>query len=67
MDRAAGAPDKGDLDPVDVHPLPSQDAVLNAFGELGFLFCTADVEMGQLHGVPQELGFYQEIEFFPPP
>jgi sporulation-control protein len=62
----AGAPDKGDLDPVLVHPLPSQDAVLNAFGQLGFAFRSADVEAGRLHGVPQELGFYQEIEFFPP-
>jgi len=62
----AGAPDKGDLDPVQVHPLPSQDAVLNAFGQLGFSFRSADVEAGRLHGVPQELGFYQEIEFFPP-
>jgi sporulation-control protein len=63
----AGAPDKGDLDPVAVHPLPAQDAVLNAFGELGFRFRRADVEVGRLHGVPQELGCYQEIEFFPPP
>lgn len=62
----AGAPDKGDLDPVLVHPLPSQDAVLSAFGQLGFSFRSADVEAGRLHGVPQELGFYQEIEFFPP-
>ncbi|MGW6442204.1 sporulation protein [Lentzea sp. NPDC055074] len=62
----AGAPDKGDLDPVLVHPLPSQDAVLTAFGQLGFSFRSADVEAGRLHGVPQELGFYQEIEFFPP-
>ncbi|SDO66352.1 sporulation protein [Lentzea jiangxiensis] len=62
----AGAPDKGDLDPIQVHPLPSQDAVLNAFGQLGFSFRSADVEAGRLHGVPQELGFYQEIEFFPP-
>ncbi|MGI5500619.1 sporulation protein [Lentzea sp. CA-135723] len=62
----AGAPDKGDLDPVLVHPLPSQDAVLTAFGQLGFQFRSADVEAGRLHGVPQELGFYQEIEFFPP-
>ncbi|MDQ0377598.1 sporulation protein [Amycolatopsis thermophila] len=62
----AGAPDKGDLDPVHVHPLPSQDRVLDAFGELGFRFRTADVEAGRLSGVRQELGFYQEIEFFPP-
>lgn len=62
-----GAPDKGDLDPVLVQPLPSQNAVLEAFGELGATFRSADVEVGRLAGVPQELGFYQEIEFFPPP
>ncbi len=62
----AGAPDKGDLDPVAVHPLPSQEAVLEAFGRLGFRFGKADVEVGRLHGIPQQLGCYQEIEFFPP-
>lgn len=62
----AGAPDKGDLDPIAVSPLPSQDRVLDAFGQLGFQFRGADVEAGRIHGVNQELGFYQEIEFFPP-
>lgn len=62
----AGAPDKGDLDPVYVHPLPSQNAVLDAFGRLGFEFRSADVEMGQLRGVPQQLRFFQELEFYPP-
>jgi sporulation-control protein len=61
-----GAPDKGDLDPVVVTPLPSQERVLDAFGELGATFGSADVEAGRLMGVPQELGFYQEIEFYPP-
>nr|MDQ3579388.1 sporulation protein [Actinomycetota bacterium] len=62
----SGAPDKGDLDPLLVGPLPSQDRVLEAFGQLGFQFRSADVEAGRIHGVNQELGFYQEIEFFPP-
>ncbi|XVS61582.1 sporulation protein [Actinosynnema sp. CA-299493] len=62
----SGAPDKGDLDPLLVGPLPSQDRVLDAFGQLGFQFRSADVEAGRIHGVQQELGFYQEIEFFPP-
>jgi sporulation-control protein len=61
-----GAPDKGDLDPVAVLPLPSQDKVLEAFGELGASFHSADVEAGRLHGVPQEIPFYQELEFWPP-
>ncbi|MBP2328507.1 sporulation-control protein [Kibdelosporangium banguiense] len=62
----AGAPDKGDLDPLIVSPLPSQNKVLDAFGQLGFSFRSTDVETGRLPGVPQELGFYQELEFFPP-
>ncbi|SHF42592.1 sporulation protein [Streptoalloteichus hindustanus] len=62
----AKAVDKGDMDPVFVHPLPAQDRVLDAFGQLGFQFRRADLEMGHLHGVAQQLPFYQEIEFFPP-
>lgn len=61
-----GAVDPGDLDPIWVHPLPSQDAVLQAFGQMGFRFTKADNERGRIHGVPQQLPFYQEIEFFPP-
>lgn len=62
----SGAPDKGDLDPIQVAPVPAQDAVLDAFGQLGFQFRSADVEAGRIHGVHQELGLFQEIEFFPP-
>ncbi|MGW5262098.1 sporulation protein [Microbispora sp. NPDC004025] len=63
----AKAVDKGDLDPVAVEPLPSQLRVLEAFLQLGFAFKSADLEAGHLHGVRQELPFYQEIEFYPPP
>ncbi|MEV0663150.1 sporulation protein [Actinomadura luteofluorescens] len=63
----AGAADSGDLDPVSVSPLPSQQRVLDAFGTLGFMFKSADVEEGHIAGVHQELPFYQEIEFFAPP
>lgn len=58
--------DKGDLDPISVEPLPAQERVLEAFAQLGFQFKGADVEHGRLHGVHQELPFFQEIEFFPP-
>jgi sporulation-control protein len=61
-----GAVDPGDLDPVAVHPTQSQEHVLNAFGALGFRFQRADNESGRIHGVPQQLPFYQEIEFLPP-
>ncbi|MDL4774343.1 MULTISPECIES: sporulation protein [Thermomonosporaceae] len=63
----AGAMDKGDLDPVGVLPLPSQQRVLDAFAALGLQFKGADLEHGLLAGVHQELPFYQEIEFYAPP
>ncbi|MCP2166781.1 sporulation protein [Goodfellowiella coeruleoviolacea] len=62
----AGAVDPGDLDAVSVEPLPAQERVLEAFGQLGFRFKGADLEPGHLHGVHQELPFFQEIEFFAP-
>jgi sporulation-control protein len=62
----AKAVDKGDLDPVFIEPLPAQECVLDAFGQLGFHFKSADLEAGRLHGVRQELPFFQEIEFYPP-
>ncbi|MFI6519180.1 sporulation protein [Spirillospora sp. NPDC050679] len=63
----AKAVDKGDLDPVAVAPLPSQEHVLTGFERAGFVFKGADLEYGQLYGVPQHLPFHQEIEFYPPP
>jgi sporulation-control protein len=59
--------DKGDLDAFEVGPLPAQQRVLDAFAELGFGFRSADVEHGHIAGLPQDLPFYQEIEFYPPP
>ncbi|MBL7496474.1 sporulation protein [Frankia sp. CNm7] len=55
-----GALDPGDLDPISVHPLPIQEAVLAALGDLGFRFISADVEKGHVGG--SNLPFYQEIE-----
>ncbi|MFI7358967.1 sporulation protein [Streptomyces avidinii] len=63
----AGAKDKGDLDPLTVRPLPVQEAVLEALGQLGFGFKSADLEYGQIHGTGQQLPFYQEIELIPAP
>ncbi|GGN42021.1 sporulation-control protein [Actinoplanes campanulatus] len=62
----ARAIDKGDLDPVHVHPLPIHQRILDAFAQLGFRFKSADLEYGQIYGVHQTLPFYQEIEYFPP-
>ncbi len=63
----AGARDKGDLDPLAVGPLPVQEAILEAFGQLGFGFASADLEYGHIGGTGQQLPFYQEIELTPPP
>ncbi|MFF4953827.1 sporulation protein [Streptomyces chattanoogensis] len=62
----ARALDSGDLDPVNVHPLPAQQAILDAFGRLGFRFKSADLEQGKIRGTRQKLPFYQEIEFYAP-
>ncbi|MGI5358752.1 sporulation protein [Streptomyces sp. CA-252508] len=63
----AGAKDKGDLDPLTVGPLPAQEAILEAFGQLGFGFKSADLEYGRIGGTGQQLPFYQEIEITPSP
>ncbi|MET8468364.1 sporulation protein [Streptomyces sp. NPDC006422] len=62
----AGAKDKGDLDQLAVGPLPVQEAILEAFGQLGFGFTSADLEYGHIGGTGQRLPFYQEIELAPP-
>ncbi|MFJ3880209.1 sporulation protein [Streptomyces sp. NPDC090077] len=61
----AGAKDKGDLDALTVRPLPVQEAVLEALGQLGFAFRSADLEYGHIGGTGQELPFHQEIELAP--
>ena len=63
----ARAVDKGDLDPIHVNPLPVQQRILDGFAQLGFQFKGADLEYGQIAGVPQNLPFYQEIEYFAAP
>ncbi|MFI5621109.1 sporulation protein [Streptomyces sp. NPDC051567] len=62
----ARAVDAGDLDAINVHPVPAQQAILDAFAQLGFRFRSADMERGHIRGTRQTLPFYQEIEFLPP-
>ncbi|MGW2639723.1 sporulation protein [Streptomyces sp. NPDC001348] len=62
----ARAVDSSDLDPINVHPLPAQKAILDGFIQLGFRFKSADMERGHIRGTRQRLPFYQEIEFYPP-
>ncbi|WP_028065712.1 sporulation protein [Solirubrobacter soli] len=58
----AKAVDRGDLDPVEIHPLPGQQGLLDALLGLGFDYKGADVEQGTLRGA--SLPFFQEIEFY---
>jgi sporulation-control protein len=55
--------DRGDLDPLRIHPLPAQEAVMDALLGLGFTFKRADLERGTIHG--STLPFFQEIELAP--
>ncbi|MDQ0776082.1 sporulation-control protein [Streptomyces aurantiacus] len=61
----AGAKDRGDLDRLNVTPRPAQEAILEAFGQLGFGFTSADLELGRIGGTAQQLPFYQELELTP--
>ncbi|CAM5460788.1 hypothetical protein SHIRM173S_13090 [Streptomyces hirsutus] len=51
----AGARDKGDLDRLSVGPLPVQEAILAAFGALGFGFRSADSRTAVSAARPQRL------------
>ncbi|MFD0362553.1 sporulation protein [Nocardia sp. GCM10030253] len=61
--EVSGAVDPRDSDPIGVGALPAQHVVLDAVERLGFQLRSADVEGGWLHNTPQQLPFYQEIEF----
>ncbi|GLZ06001.1 hypothetical protein Acsp03_34670 [Actinomadura sp. NBRC 104412] len=61
-----GAPDPGDVDPISVEPLKSQQWVLAAIARLGFRIRNVAFERSKLAGVPQQLPFYQEIRLAPP-
>jgi sporulation-control protein len=56
--------DRGDVDPLQIHPLPAQQRVLDAFLALGFRIKAVDLERGTIAG--GTLPFYQEIELAPP-
>lgn len=58
--------DSTDLEPVMVHPLPAQQAVLDAFVSLEFTLTSAAVEVGTIPGTRQTLPFYQVLEFQAP-
>ncbi|MFP3965243.1 sporulation protein, partial [Actinomadura fulvescens] len=61
-----GVPDPGDIDPISVEPLESQQWVLAAIAQLGFKIRKVAFEQSKLRGVAQQLPFYQEIQLAPP-
>ncbi|MEU5882767.1 sporulation protein [Spirillospora sp. NPDC047279] len=61
-----GVPDPGDVDPISVEPLESQQWVLAAIAQLGFKIRNVSFEQSKLRGVSQQLPFYQEIQLAPP-
>ncbi|WP_172803753.1 sporulation protein [Actinoalloteichus hymeniacidonis] len=52
--------------PIVVTPLPSQQRILDAMTNIGFVPKAADMEYNSLRGVEQQLPFIQEIEYEPP-
>ncbi|RSN48379.1 hypothetical protein DMH08_34285, partial [Actinomadura sp. WAC 06369] len=63
---AVGQPDPGDIDPISVEPLESQQWVLAAIAQLGFKIGKVTFEESKLRGVSQQLPFHQEIHLSPP-
>ncbi len=62
---AGGDGDRSDPAPLRVAPLPAQEAVLEAFEQLGFGLRSAALEHGRIGGTGQRLPFRQEIGLTP--
>ncbi|WP_165959331.1 sporulation protein, partial [Actinomadura sp. KC345] len=62
----AGQPDPGDIDPISVEPLESQQWVLAAIARLGFQISNVTFESSKLRGVAQQLPFHQKMHLNPP-
>lgn len=58
-----GGIDACDTDPIGIGALPAQHVVLDAVRRMGFPLLRTDVEAGKIARTPQQLPFYQEIEF----
>ncbi|MFE0422786.1 sporulation protein [Streptomyces sp. NPDC058953] len=67
-----GAADRGDFDEIEVHALPAQDAVMQAYDELGFRLHEAEVKV-DVAPWPARMAdrrtqpYWQEIDLFFPP
>ncbi|RFU43318.1 hypothetical protein DZF91_01935, partial [Actinomadura logoneensis] len=62
-----GGADPGDIDPISVEPLRSQQWVLQAIARMGFTIRTVAFETSEVPGLSQQLPFHQEIHLSPPP
>ncbi|GAA3370809.1 hypothetical protein GCM10020367_18920 [Streptomyces sannanensis] len=65
------AVDRGDFDEIQVHALPAQDTLFQAFTDLGFRLHEAEVKIGLLSRAPrmedrQTVPYWQETDFFFP-
>ncbi|MFZ3560202.1 MULTISPECIES: sporulation protein [unclassified Streptomyces] len=61
------AVDRGDFDEIQVHALPAQDALLQAYANLGFRFDEAEVKKGTPSGGRNsQTDYWQEIEMWFP-
>jgi sporulation-control protein len=59
--------DPQDVDAVPIEPLPAQHRILDAMSRLGFQFRNANLVKERMDGADQQLEFFQEINFGPPP
>lgn len=67
LDLARTVVDPQDVDAIPIEPLPAQHRILDALSRLGFQFRSASLVKDRLDGVDQQLPFFQEIDFTPPP
>nr|WP_042180968.1 sporulation protein [Kibdelosporangium sp. MJ126-NF4]CEL14717.1 Sporulation control protein Spo0M [Kibdelosporangium sp. MJ126-NF4]CTQ96653.1 Sporulation control protein Spo0M [Kibdelosporangium sp. MJ126-NF4] len=67
LDLGGSMVDPQDIDAVAIEPLPAQHRILDAFSRLGFQFRVGGLEKNKITGLDQQLPFYQEIRFAPPP
>ncbi|SBT68079.1 Sporulation-control protein spo0M [Micromonospora sediminicola] len=59
--------DQGEMVPVLIHPLPTQQHLLAALDTLGFVMRQAGFQQGRLPGVEQTLPFQQRLGFWAAP
>ncbi|WFE39033.1 sporulation protein [Micromonospora sp. WMMD998] len=59
--------DQGEMVPVLIHPLPTQQHLLAALDTLGFVMRQAGLQQGRLPGVEQALPFQQRLGFWAAP